>query len=397
MATDTSQADGMDHPQLLNLIGEIYEAALDPTHWDQVLSQLCEQLNIKSAGLLIHDRESGNFSVAGSYGIASIIKHTYGLGLGKLDIGWQVVTRYAEGSAFQFASYKETRREHPFFYNMVMRPMKTHYMGGVCIYSNAEWQVGLGLHRNLQQGAFDAETLATLETLAPHFARSMRIQREFHRLRVENFRLNDVLSRVMMGVVIVNEWHEVVYCNPVAEQILTRNPTLILLGKTLVAYNNAETAALNQIIDELLQTPKNTSKSLGLSHPAKASPLTITCTNIDPNEVLENLVLPAKSVALYLADPNLALLIRHESLTEVYGLTQAEARVALMVANGMELKDIAAHNQVSVLTVRTQLRHVFDKMGVNRQQEIVKILLGSALNVHQEPVSPNREGAVLQP
>ncbi|WP_439136127.1 helix-turn-helix transcriptional regulator, partial [Pseudomaricurvus sp.] len=93
-----------------------------------------------------------------------------------------------------------------------------------------------------------------------------------------------------------------------------------------------------------------------------------------------NLILPAKAVTLYLTDPNLAVHIRHESLMEVYQLTIAEARVAIMVANGMALKDIAEHNQVSVLTVRTQLRHVFEKMGVNRQQDIVKILLSGALN-----------------
>ena len=48
----------MDGPQLLCLIGEIYEAALDPRHWDKVLSQLCQQFDIKSAALLIHDLET---------------------------------------------------------------------------------------------------------------------------------------------------------------------------------------------------------------------------------------------------------------------------------------------------------------------------------------------------
>lgn len=387
----------MEHPQLLDLIGEIYEAALNPAHWDRVLKQLCQQFDIKSAALLIHDLETDGFSIAGHHGIASIVKHTYSLGLGRLDIGWKVVTRYAEGAAFQFACHEETRREHPFFYNMVMRPMKAYYMGGLCIYNSSEWRVGLGLHRNLEQGPFEAQTLADLEKLAPHFARAMRMQREFHRLRVENFRLGNVLSRVMMGVIVVNEWREVVYRNPVADQILANNPTLKLCGKSLSAYRSDETATLNRLIDELLQAPHNISRSLGLTHPAKASPLTLTCTNIDPAETLENLVLPVKGVALYLADPNLALLIRPESLWEVYKLTPAEAKVAIMVANGMELRDIAAHNQVSVLTVRTQLRHAFDKMGVNRQQDIVKLLMGGGLNLREADAPAPTEGLVWEP
>ncbi|GAB3109010.1 helix-turn-helix transcriptional regulator [Aestuariicella hydrocarbonica] len=387
----------MDNPALLDLVGEIYEASLHPTHWNHVLTMLCQQLDIKSGALLVHDLETGSHSVVGNYGIATITRHAYSLGLGKLDIGWKAVTRHPQGSAFQFADHIETRREHPFYYRMMMKPLKVHYMGGITVSNDAQWQVGLGLHRTLQQGPFDQLLFDTLETLAPHFSRAMRIQREFHRLRVENFRLNHVLARMMMGVVIVNEWREVVYCNPVAEQILTNNPTVKLRGKVLSAYSNAETAVLNQAIDDLLHADaekpdgrkrsatrkkQGLSKSLGLTHPEKASPLaiTLTNTNTDAGGTLENLVLPARAVTLYLTDPNLAVHLNHDSLMEVYGLTLAEAKVAIMIANGMVPKDIAEHNQVSVLTVRTQLRHVFDKMGVNRQQDIVKILLSGALS-----------------
>lgn len=375
--------------QLLNLVGEIYEASLNPSHWNHVLAMMCQQLEMKSGALLVHDLETSNYSVAGSYKIASITKHSYSLGLGKLDIGWKASVSEPEGTAFQFASHEETKREHPFYYNMMMRPLNVHYMAGVNVYNNSEWIVALGLHRSLEQGAFDAATLSTLEILTPHFARAMRIQKEFHRLRVENYQLNNVLSRVMMGVVIVNEQRELVYCNPVAEQVLTSNPTLKVRGRALSAYSNAETAALNQAIDELMFEPRSVSKSLGLSHPEKASPLAVTLTNTGANEALENLILPAKAVTLYLTDPNMAMHIRHESLMETYQLTQAEAKVAIMVANGMALKDIAEHNQVSVLTVRTQLRHVFDKMGVNRQQDIVKLLLSGALN----PISTVSQGS----
>lgn len=377
--------------QLLDLVGEIYEASLDPAHWDHVLTTLCQTLDMKSGALLVHDLETGNHSVVGGHQIPAISRHSYRFGLGKLDIGWKSVISQPEGSAFQFASRETTKHEHPFYYNMIMRPLNIHYMGGVIIYSNSEWQVALGLHRSLKQGEFDDQTLATLESLAPHFARAMRIQKEFHRLRVENYRLNNVLSRVMMGVVIVNEQRELVYCNPVAEQVLTSNPTLKVRGRVLSAYNNAESAALNKAIDELMFEPRATSKSLGLSHPEKASPLAITLTNTDPSEELDNLILPARSVTIYLSDASLAMHIHHESLMAIYRLTLAEAKVAIMVANGMAVKEIAEQNEVSVLTVRTQLKHVFDKMGVNRQQDIVKLLLSGAIQTQPDLPSEKSE------
>ena len=59
-----------------------------------------------------------------------------------------------------------------------------------------------------------------------------------------------------------------------------------------------------------------------------------------------------------------------------FGLTPGEARVAAALAAGQTVESIAATRSVSVSTVRTQLRAVFDKLGVSRQPEMVRRLKG---------------------
>lgn len=58
-----------------------------------------------------------------------------------------------------------------------------------------------------------------------------------------------------------------------------------------------------------------------------------------------------------------------------FNLTPAEARVATAIAEGKTLEDVARDRRVSIATVRSQLQVVFGKMGVNRQAEMVRLLL----------------------
>lgn len=67
-------------------------------------------------------------------------------------------------------------------------------------------------------------------------------------------------------------------------------------------------------------------------------------------------------------------------LASMFGLTPAEARVAGHIAEGWSPKRIAQEGGVSTSTVRSQVRNLFVKTGVNRQADLARVmLLASAL------------------
>lgn len=63
-----------------------------------------------------------------------------------------------------------------------------------------------------------------------------------------------------------------------------------------------------------------------------------------------------------------------QMLKNVFDLTIAEARVAASIGTGKDLSEIARENGVSIGTVRNQLKTVFQKTGVNRQSEVVRLV-----------------------
>ena len=99
-------------------------------------------------------------------------------------------------------------------------------------------------------------------------------------------------------------------------------------------------------------------------------------------------VLPFQHVTAPLAESRALVLIldpeQHpqpdtEMLRRLYGLTTAEAAVAIRLIQGDGIKPIAESMCLSAGTVRTHVQHIFDKTGTHRQAELVRTLLAISL------------------
>ena len=62
---------------------------------------------------------------------------------------------------------------------------------------------------------------------------------------------------------------------------------------------------------------------------------------------------------------------------KLYGLSAMQLRVAEEIAKGHDLSSIASNLEVSVNTVRTHIRRMFERVGVNSQKALLKRLLSA--------------------
>jgi DNA-binding CsgD family transcriptional regulator len=65
------------------------------------------------------------------------------------------------------------------------------------------------------------------------------------------------------------------------------------------------------------------------------------------------------------------------SAQETFGLSPAQVRLAALIVDGHDLGAAAEMLGVSVNTVRTQLKRIFEKTGVRSQPALVRALLSA--------------------
>jgi DNA-binding CsgD family transcriptional regulator len=84
------------------------------------------------------------------------------------------------------------------------------------------------------------------------------------------------------------------------------------------------------------------------------------------------------SLLLFLRDPRWPQQLPVNALCEMFQLTQAQARVCAALARGEAAEHIAADLGVAVNTIRSHIKLAMERLGVNRQSELVRHL-GAAL------------------
>lgn len=365
---------------LLDFVGEIYEAAYRPEHWDQVAEGLCQLMDAKSGAIFLEDHESNIREMVGVFGLPAAVPLSYKLGLSKYDVTFQMQRNEPAGVARQLVDSQEMKASHPLYYRMLLKPNDVAYLGAMNIFNDDEWHIGVGLHRGSNKQAFNKQELEKLELLQPHFQRALRIYKEFRNLRSQRQTLEAALNRFMLGVIVVNPDNTLHYCNPVAQNFLHDQLALrINHEQKLQAHMAQENIALYQAIDSLRALDKKSRKpkqmALSVHHPNKEHGLHILAVRMDEDS--DNPL-----VGLYLADPELSFNLPPSALQSLYGMTPTEANVAIALANGASTRQISEQHHVSIETVKTQLKNIYSKMGVNKQQDVVRLLLSGVLRAN---------------
>jgi len=86
-----------------------------------------------------------------------------------------------------------------------------------------------------------------------------------------------------------------------------------------------------------------------------------------------------RSALVALTPPRLDESAALELMGRRFSLTRAEARVTAALAAGATVAQITRRHGVRASTVRAQLRSIFEKTGVNRQSELVRLALTGRL------------------
>ena len=151
------------------------------------------------------------------------------------------------------------------------------------------------------------------------------------------------------------------YANPAAEALLARTGMLSVKGGTLSARRKNEDKALRDAWSSLSAVLPSTTLCLRNreSLPMVVMDLRLFATDAVALRITDLVARPAPSAA---------------RLKQLFGLTPAEARVAIAMLSGLGIQAVARAYGVEAETVRTQIKRIRAKTGTRTQNQLVSLL-----------------------
>jgi DNA-binding CsgD family transcriptional regulator/PAS domain-containing protein len=365
------------------VIGDIYEASYKPEHWPTALEGIAGFTHSSSAALVYQDNELVRACGTYSYNITAEYLAEYNAH--GSDPNFLIMARNVPvGVAAAVDHIIPDRGELDKVYGNanpnLFLSTDLYHIGGAILFMDEIRTAGIGLQRSRSMGVWKKPQIDKLNTLVPHLQRAINIQKEFVRLQTREQALRRGLDRMLMGLILFDRDIQPIYINPVADSILEYHPSIHMQNNKIYAHASEFTEKIHKALVTAISSvansdPAKSSTALGLKHP--------DCTTILPV-----LIAPVHGVlhgfetdgsfahaVMCLSDPDRSHPIEADKLATVYALTAAEAEVAISIANGLSADEVAAMNAVAISTIRTQLKAIFHKMGINHQAELVKVLL----------------------
>ena len=263
------------------------------------------------------------------------------------------------------------------FYNDLMRPQKLQDGSMTLLLREPSDCVAWGVMQPDGAEPFSDHDECLLRFLAPHLQRAFQLLLRLGALDARAQAAEEALDRLPLGVALVSAKGEVLRLNRAAEAIVASGDGLWVGRNGLSAAGSDETRLLQRLIAEAAATGMGDGMGAGgamsLSRPSGAQPLSVLVAPFSGKRLAGGARWPAAIV--FVGDPEQEARGPADLLRRLYGLTRAEAGLAGILLQGKDLAEAAGELGVTMNTVRTQLRCVFDKTGARRQAELIRILL----------------------
>ena len=371
----------MDRRRSSHIVPEIYEATIDPTHWDYVVTMIAKLTKSQYALLYYKNKDHDVASTIAQYGSPKKRELVFTDKYESLDdILAKKASKGGDPKCTQFfPGSNGVMDDETELYKNWMEPNGIFHVGGAQFVDTDSHKAGLAILRDKESGAWDEGAIRVIDEILPHMRRALNIHSEFTHLRLKQDALLQGLDRLVIGLVLYDRHAKPVYINPTAKAIIKDHPALELQDDELLVINQEDDKHLRKTIIRTAEIdPEDSWKqsvAIGLTHPDVEAPLPLLVTPIHAHLITSDLDYESAKVAVFLTDPNLQQPISVDSLVTVYSLTPTEAQVAISLANGHSIEEIANLSHHSTHTIRSQLKSVFRKTGTCRQSELIKLLL----------------------
>ena len=375
----------------LKLTPLFYDAALAPERWPAVLKLLCNEFGAATANFANYNFDAEGGAVVGAYSwpVDAPLLPRY-LAFENLAAG---DPRRAPGMRLPNRPLYRTQLVEDadwygsLIYRQVYAPLGLDDTLGVYLVNEtSRLALGLGFAREIGATRFDEQDAERLQLYIPHLRCATRVMTERIAETATASSLVGVLDQIDLAIVITDPLAEIRFANRAANRLLRAASGVRRAGRKLAALEPETNRRLREAIFVHATHPERTERS-NVTVPREGIGLQVTICAPAAGLNDGGEVFGGPRAAIFLNDPLKSYESRTEQLQRLFGLTLAEAEIARRYAETSDLRTIAAEAGRSYETVRSHLKQVMQKVEVNRQADLVRVLVASA-----PPLRPLRLG-----
>ncbi|MBS0155800.1 MAG: helix-turn-helix transcriptional regulator [Nitrospira sp.] len=405
-----------DREQLSNLVHRIYEASAHPEQWHQVVASITSSFGAPKGLMLtpnVAPQHGGLVFPAGIDEAALQVWATRYIDKNVWAIGMEKRGLWREGQAW-VSEDMLPRKEFlasPFYREFLSTQGIAFVCAGIVFAGSSDLPATtLAVFRDLHEPNFDRDDIAWMKLLVSHVSRSLGLMMRLDRALVQNASLLASFDRLSLGVVLLNEQMKVVHLNQAAEKVIDRGDGLFISAEHELesvpdpAWRHKSVSCISKGHARKSHNGKLSTLSRWLRDQRDApmtdpqhflQGYTVSRLGDDHNKqyyVLQCAPVPVSNggprawqidgqggtqirFAVFITDPQAVQLPSRERLGELYGLTPAEANVACEFARGHSYKQVARRLKISEDTVRAHIKQIYPKTRVNRQSDLVRLIL----------------------
>jgi DNA-binding CsgD family transcriptional regulator len=292
-----------------------------------------------------------------------------------IDIDPTAIRDHQSGEYRDIADYRDSR-----YYSDFLQPLGIHHAFRVRFSAPGGMLCWISAARMAEECPFEQKTRKLMQEIRPHMERAMTM---FSQLKVtENKAMlyHDMTSHLNIGVVLINENGRSIELNDVAKQLIDTAGVLAIQCERLIAKTATDNSALQDSIGHVLAQRSAGHEAVKLCRFAtdKGKIISALLRTVPRQTYFHGEMAPA--VVVYLtkldinAGHNCGRTTSQRLISELFGLTPTESRLALLMADGKSLVEIADELSISEKTARNHSKNIYDKTGIRRQANLVRLI-----------------------
>jgi DNA-binding CsgD family transcriptional regulator len=375
-----------DAAHLSDLVHRIYDASVNPERWIGVLATIAASFGSSKGLLFTPFLAPQHGGLIFPVGIDEAALQLWASSYIDQDIWAQ------RSHALGLWRTGEVMRDHevlpreeflasPFYREF----LSTIGIGRACIGVVFEGTPGLpataiSIFRDAHEAAFNRADAQWMKLLVSHVSRGLGLMRRLDTAKLQITSLLASFDRLNFGVVLLNERMQVLHLNQAGHAVISRSDGIFIsANRQLESYPSARrlqtlSGWLTTLRDAPVLEQGHFLEGCRVVRTEGKRHYSIQCAAVSAasgwtagNEAVRYVV--------FVIDPSALQLPSVARLVEIFGLTRAQARVAREFSIGGSYKEVARRLGVSVETVRSHIKDIYPKTRVNRQADLVRLIL----------------------